>query len=54
MTRFGILFVAVIMLFTGCGNEKEKRVNGLTSHQKEVLSYLPAETQFIMYMNLMS
>ncbi|NCS89438.1 MAG: hypothetical protein GW789_11960, partial [Ignavibacteria bacterium] len=52
MTRFGILSVAVIMLFTGCGNEKEKRINGLTSHQKKVLSYLPAETQFIMYMNL--
>ena len=52
MTRFGILFVAVIMLFSGCGNEKEKRINGLTSHQKKVLSYLPAETQFIMYMNL--
>lgn len=52
MTRFGILIVAVIILITGCGKEEEKKIDELTAHQKKVLSYLPVETKFIMYMNL--
>lgn len=47
-----LLSVAFIFLvvFSGCSEEKKPDV--LTNSQKEMFTYLPAETQFVLYMNL--
>lgn len=52
MTRLGILFIAVMFFITGCGKSTKKTTPELNEHQKKVLSYLPENTQFVMYMNL--
>ena len=47
----GFLFVIIsIVLLNGCGGEEKK--DSLTPKQWQILSYLPQDTEFLLYMNL--